>query len=95
MSAQALLQREWRRLVTCWAGKCANANVYIAQIWFDKLSRMWYNEIKKGEIKMDKELLFWLIALVVGLVFVVRVMLTPKDLYYEGRLDKIGGKGGR
>ena len=44
---------------------------------------------------MDKELLFWLIALVVGLVFVVRVMLTPKDLYYEGRLDKIGGTGGR
>lgn len=44
---------------------------------------------------MDKEVLFWLIALVVGLVFVVRVMLAPKDLYYEGRMDKIGGKGGR
>lgn len=44
---------------------------------------------------MDKEVLFWLIALVVGLVFVVRAMLTPKDLYYEGRMDKIGGKGGR
>ena len=44
---------------------------------------------------MDKELAFWLIALVVGLVTVVRAMLVPRDLYYEGRLDKIGGKGGR
>lgn len=30
---------------------------------------------------MDKELLFWLVALVLGLVGLVRALLTPPDLY--------------
>ena len=44
---------------------------------------------------MDGEVVFWCVALVGALVFLVRISLEPKDLYYEGRLDKIGGKGGR
>lgn len=44
---------------------------------------------------MDWELVFWLVALVVGIVAGVCVMLEPKELYYERRMDKIGGKGGR
>lgn len=44
---------------------------------------------------MDGELVFWCVALVVALVFVIRASFEPQDLYYEGRLDKIGGKGGR
>lgn len=44
---------------------------------------------------MDAELMFWLVALVVAGAFVVCAMVQPEDLYYEGRMDKIGGKGGR
>lgn len=44
---------------------------------------------------MDWELVFWIVGLVVGLAFAVRTLIEPQDLYYEGRLDKIGGKGGR
>ena len=44
---------------------------------------------------MDWELVFWIVSLVIGLVFTVCVLVEPQDLYYEGRLDKIGGKGGR
>jgi hypothetical protein len=44
---------------------------------------------------MDWELVFWVVGLVAGLVFTVRALVEPQDLYYEGRLDKIGGKGGR
>jgi hypothetical protein len=44
---------------------------------------------------MDWELVFWAVGLVVGLVLTVRALAEPQDLYYEGRLDKIGGKGGR
>ena len=44
---------------------------------------------------MDGELVFWCVALIGALVFVTRLSLEPQDLYYEGRLDKIGGKGGR
>ncbi len=44
---------------------------------------------------MDWELVFWVVGLVVGLVLTVRALTEPQDLYYEGRLDKIGGKGGR
>ena len=44
---------------------------------------------------MDWELVFWIVGLVVGLVLTVRALVEPQDLYYEGRLDKIGGKGGR
>lgn len=43
---------------------------------------------------MDGEVIFWCLALIGALVFLIRVLLEPKDLYYEGRLDKIGGKGG-
>lgn len=41
------------------------------------------------------EVVFWLVALVCGIGFLVYAKLQPKDLYYEGRMDKIGGKGGR
>lgn len=44
---------------------------------------------------MDWELVFWLVALAIGIAASVCVMLEPKDLYYERRMDKIGGKGGR
>lgn len=30
---------------------------------------------------MDKELLFWVLALVLGLIGLVRALLTPQDLY--------------
>ena len=41
------------------------------------------------------ELVFWLIALVVGVVGFLWLLNQPQNEYYEGRLDKIGGKGGR
>ena len=44
---------------------------------------------------MDWELVFWIVGLVIGLILTVRALVELKDLYYEGRLDKIGGKGGR
>lgn len=44
---------------------------------------------------MDGELIFWVAALVVSCGFVLWCLAQPKDLYYEGRMDKIGGKGGR
>lgn len=44
---------------------------------------------------MDWELVFWLVALVVSVAVMLRALAEPQDLYYEGRLDKIGGKGGR
>ena len=44
---------------------------------------------------MDWEIVFWCVALIGALVFSVRISLEPQYLYYEGRLDKIGGKGGR
>lgn len=44
---------------------------------------------------MDWELVFWIVALIGAVVFVIRVFSEPKDLYYEYRLDKVGGKGGR
>lgn len=44
---------------------------------------------------MDWELAFWLVALVVTVVYTVYTMGKSQDLYYEGDLNKIGGKGGR
>lgn len=44
---------------------------------------------------MDRELVFWLVALLGAIIFALRILTEPRDLYYEGRLDKIGGKGGR
>jgi hypothetical protein len=41
------------------------------------------------------ELIFWLVALVITIIVFVCIASQPQDLYYEGRLDKIGGKGGR
>jgi len=43
----------------------------------------------------DGELIFWLVALVIAIVIFVYIASQPQDLYYEGDLDKIGGKGGR
>lgn len=44
---------------------------------------------------MDRELVFWLVALLGAIIFILHALAKPRDLYYEGRLDKIGGKGGR
>ena len=30
---------------------------------------------------MDKELIFWIVALILGLIGLVRVLLAPSDLY--------------
>ena len=44
---------------------------------------------------MDWEVVFWLVALVVTVVCAVYMLGKSQDLYYEGDLNKIGGKGGR
>lgn len=44
---------------------------------------------------MDWEVVFWLVALLSAIIFTLRALDEPQDLYYEGRMDKIGGKGGR
>ena len=41
------------------------------------------------------EVIFWLAALAGGIGFLIYAKLQPADSYYEGRMDKIGGKGGR
>lgn len=41
------------------------------------------------------ELVFWIAALVIGITLGLWVANQPTDLEYEGRKDKIGGKGGR
>lgn len=41
------------------------------------------------------ELIFWIIALVLGIVASIWVACQPRESYYEGRMDKIGRKGGR
>ncbi len=41
------------------------------------------------------ELIFWIIALVLGTAAGIWVACQPDELKYEGRMDKIGGKGGR
>ena len=41
------------------------------------------------------ELVFWIAALVAGIAFSLWIAKQPADDYYEGRMDKIGGKGGR
>lgn len=44
---------------------------------------------------MDWEVVFWLVALLGAGVFTLRAIVEPEDVYYKGRMDKIGGKGGR
>lgn len=44
---------------------------------------------------MDWEMVFWLVALVVTIIYAVYTLGKSQDLYYEGDLNKIGGKGGR
>ena len=44
---------------------------------------------------MDWEVVFWLIALIATVVCAVYILGKSQDLYYEGDLNKIGGKGGR
>lgn len=44
---------------------------------------------------MDWEVVFWLVALVVTAIYTVYTLGKSQDLYYEGDLNKIGGKGGR
>lgn len=44
---------------------------------------------------MDWEVVFWLVALLGAGVFTLRAVIEPEDVYYKGRMDKIGGKGGR
>lgn len=44
---------------------------------------------------MDWEVVFWLVALLGAGVFTLRAVIEPEDVCYKGRMDKIGGKGGR
>lgn len=44
---------------------------------------------------MDWELVFWIAIIVASPIFLLWVKAMPTDLYYEGRMDKLGGKGGR
>ena len=44
---------------------------------------------------MDWEVVFWVVALAATVIYAVYTLGRSQDLYYEGRLDKIGGKGGR
>ena len=41
------------------------------------------------------ELIFWIVALVLGVAASIWIACQPDELKYEGRMDKIGGKGGR
>lgn len=44
---------------------------------------------------MDWEVVFWLVALLGAIIFTLRALAEQEDIYYKGRMDKIGGKGGR
>ena len=44
---------------------------------------------------MDWEIVFWLVALLSAGVFDLCAIAEPEDVSYKGRMDKIGGKGGR
>lgn len=39
---------------------------------------------------MDKELIFWIMALILGIIGLVRILLTPPDLYVsQETIDRI------
>ena len=44
---------------------------------------------------MDFELTFWIVTLIVVGAVTLWMISQSNELYYEGRMDKIGGKGGR
>ena len=44
---------------------------------------------------MDFELIFWVATLVAVGPITLWMISQSNELYYEGRMDKIGGKGGR
>ena len=44
---------------------------------------------------MDFELTFWIVTLIAVGAVTLWMLSQSNELYYEGRMDKIGGKGGR
>ena len=60
-------------------------------------NKLSYDTIKKnkGDMNMDFELTFWIVTLIAVGAITLWMVSQSNELYYEGRMDKIGGKGGR